>query len=324
MHEQDHNDYVIGVDVGGTKVAAGFVNSAGEIGAVTKVRMVSDGQAEEGTNAVAGAIDSLMDMGKKKKWAIRAIGICAPGPLDPHTGVIINPPNVPCWRKYPLAAEISRRYRLPVKIENDANAAALAEVLWGAGKGFAKVFYLSIGTGIGTGLILDGKIYNGRTGAAPEGGHVSIDYRGPVCSCGKRGCIEVYVSGPAIAKRAQARLESARVKHAAILDLVAGQVSAVTCEVVSQANAAGDAIAKETLLETVDLISVWLGNIIDLLEPDVIVVGGGVAAVLHPFFGDIRAQLPRWCINSRAQEIPIVPAHYGAESGIAGGAALCQ
>jgi glucokinase len=321
---QDKNDYVIGVDVGGTKVAAGFVNSAGEIGAVTKVRMVSDGRAEDGANAVAGAIDHLLDLGKQNQWAIRAIGICAPGPLDPHTGVIINPPNVPCWRNYPLAAEISSRYRLPVKIENDANAAALAEVLWGAGKGFAKVFYLSIGTGIGTGLIIDGKIYNGRTGAAPEGGHVSIDYRGPVCSCGKRGCIEVYVSGPAIAKRAQARLESANVKHTPILDLAGGQLAGVTCEVVSQAHSAGDAVAKETLLETVDLLSVWLGNIIDLLEPDVIVVGGGVAAVLQPFFGDIRERLPRWCINSRAQEIPIVPAHYGAESGIAGGAALCQ
>jgi glucokinase len=324
MAVSQKTDFVIGVDVGGTKVAAGFVNSAGEIGAVTKVRMVSDGQAEDGANAVAGAIDYLMDMGKKKQWAVGAIGICAPGPLDPRTGIIINPPNVPCWRNYPLAAEISRRYQLPVRIENDANAAALAEVLWGAGKGFAKVFYLSIGTGIGTGLILDGKIYNGRTGAAPEGGHVSIDYRGPVCSCGKRGCIEVYVSGPAIAKRAQARLEAANVEHAPILDLAGGQLTGITCEVVSQAHSAGDVLAKETLLETVDLISVWLGNIIDLLEPEVIVVGGGVATVLQPFFGDIRERLPRWCINSRAQEIPIVPAHYGAESGIAGGAALCQ
>jgi glucokinase len=265
-----------------------------------------------------------MDMGKKNQWTIRAIGICAPGPLDPHTGLIINPPNVLCWRNYPLADEISSRYGLPVKIENDANAAALAEVLWGAGKGFTKVFYLSIGTGIGTGLILDGKIYNGRTGAAPEGGHVSIDYRGPLCNCGKRGCIEVYVSGPNIAKRAKARLESANVQHSPILELAGGQMTGVTCEVVSRASAAGDAIAKETLLETVDVLSVWLGNIIDLLEPDVIVVGGGVAAVLQPFFDDMRSQLPRWCINSRAQEIPIVPAHYGAESGIAGGAALCQ
>jgi glucokinase len=312
----------IGVDVGGTKVAAGFVNSDGEIGAVTRVPMVRDAQAADGLNAVTGAIDGVVELGKKNSWRIRGIGICAPGPLDPFTGVIINPPNVPCWRNYPLASEISKRYHLPVKIENDANAAALAEAFWGAGKGFGKVFYASIGTGVGTGLILDGQIYNGRTGAAPEGGHLTIDYRGPLCGCGKRGCIEILVSGPAIARRAQAKLKSANVSHSPILDLANGEISAVTCEVVSQANAAGDAIARETLLETVEMLAVWLGNIIDLLEPDVIIVGGGVAAVLQPFFSDIKSRLPQWSVNSRCLEIPLVPAHYGANSGIAGGAAL--
>jgi glucokinase len=320
----DPNNYVIGVDIGGTKIAAGFVNPAGEIGEVTRVPMVSDADAAAGLNAVATAIDYLLDMAKKRAWAVTAIGICAPGPLDPNTGVVINPPNVPCWRNFPLAAEISRRYDLPVKIENDANAAALAEFLWGAGKGYSKVFYLSIGTGIGSGFVLDGHIYNGRTGAAPEGGHQTIDYRGPVCGCGKRGCIEVFVSGPAIARRAQAKLQSANLPHSPILDLAGGNIAAVNCELVSKANAAGDLLAKEVLVETVELLSVWLGNIIDLLEPDVIVVGGGVAPVIQPFFNDIRDRLPHWCVNSRCQEIPLVPAHYGAHAGIAGGAALCQ
>jgi glucokinase len=324
MTAHDQNNFVIGVDVGGTKVAAGFVNSAGEIGDVTRVRMVSDADAAAGLNAVAEAIDKLLDIGRKREWKISAIGICAPGPLDPHTGVVINPPNVPCWRNYPLAAEISQRYHLPVNIENDANAAALAEVLWGAGKGHAKVFYISIGTGIGTGFILDGHIYNGRTGAATEGGHVSIDYQGPICGCGKRGCIEAFISGPAIAKRAQAKLEAANIRHSPILDLADGKIAGVTCELVSRANTAGDPLAKATLLETVELLAVYLGNTIDLLEPDVIIVGGGVAAVLQPFFNDLRERIPNWCINSRCREIPLVPAHYGANSGIAGGAALCH
>jgi glucokinase len=324
MTAHDQNNFVVGVDVGGTKVAAGFVNSAGEIGDVTRVRMVSDADAAAGLNAVAEAIDKLLDIGRKREWKISAIGICAPGPLDPHTGVVINPPNVPCWRNYPLAAEISQRYHLPVNIENDANAAALAEVLWGAGKGHAKVFYISIGTGIGTGFILDGHIYNGRTGAATEGGHVSIDYQGPICGCGKRGCIEAFISGPAIAKRAQAKLEAANIRHSPILDLADGKIAGVTCELVSRANTAGDPLAKATLLETVELLAVYLGNTIDLLEPDVIIVGGGVAAVLQPFFNDLRERIPNWCINSRCREIPLVPAHYGANSGIAGGAALCH
>src|ERR1700730_8281393 len=162
MPSSDQNNYVIGVDVGGTKVAAGFVNHTGEISHVTRVPMVSDGDATVALNSVIEAIDSLVAKAKQNHWTIRAIGICAPGPLDPNTGVVINPPNLPCWRNFPLAAEISSRYKLPVKIENDANAAALAEVLWGAGKGHAKVFYISIGTGIGTGLILDGQIYKRR------------------------------------------------------------------------------------------------------------------------------------------------------------------
>src|SRR3984957_16556351 len=324
MATSDQNNYLIGVDIGGTKVAAGFVDHAGEINYVTPVPMVSDGDATAGLNSVIAAIDSLLSKAQQNRWTIRAIGICAPGPLDPNTGVVINPPNLPCWRNFPLAPEISKRYRLPVKIENDANAAALAEVLWGAGKGYAKVFYISIGTGIGTGLILDGHIYNGRTGAATEGGHVSIDYRGPVCGCGKRGCIEVFISGTAIAKRAQAKLEAANLSHSPLLDLAGGKSVAVATEFVNKAHGGGDPIATATLLETVELLAVYLGNTIDLLEPDVIVVGGGVAGVLRPFFDELRARIPSWCINSRCREIPLLSAHYGANSGIAGGAALCN
>lgn len=324
MATNNQDSYVIGVDVGGTKVAAGFVNRSGEISHVTRLRMVSDSDAAAGLSSVTEALDFLLAKAQENHWTIRAIGVCAPGPLDPHTGVVINPPNVTCWRNFPLAAEISNRYHLPVKIENDANAAALAEVLWGAGKGYAKVFYISIGTGIGTGFILDGHIYNGRTGAAPEGGHVSIDYRGPVCGCGKRGCIEVFISGTAIAKRAQSKLAAAHVSHSPMLDLAGGNITAVTTEFVNQAHAGGDPIAAATLLETVEVLAVYLGNTIDLLEPDVIVIGGGVAGVLRPFFDEVRARIPSWCVNSRCREIPLLSAHYGANSGIAGGAALCD
>src|SRR6202140_1908321 len=324
MATSDQNNYLIGVDIGGTKVAAGFVDHTGEIIPVTRVPMVSDGDAAAGLNSVIKAIDSLLAKAQQNHWAIRAIGICAPGPLDPKTGVVINPPNLPCWRNFPLAAEISKRYHRPVKIENDANAAALAEFLWGAGKGHAKVFYISICTAIGTGFVLDGHIYNGRTGAAPEGGPVSIDYRGPICGCGKRGCIEVFISGTAIAKRAQAKLEAVNLPHSPLLDLAGGKIAAVTCEFVDQAHAGGDPVATATLLETIELLAVYLGNTIDLLEPDVIVVGGGVAGVLRPFFDELRARIPNWCINSRCREIPLLSAHYGANSGIAGGAALCN
>jgi glucokinase len=179
-----------------------------------------------------------------------------------------------------------------------------------------------VGTGLGTRIVLDGRIYHGHTGSAGEGGHVSIDYRGPVCSCGKRGCIEVLAAGPAIALRARARIAAEPGRGAALLGLAQEKMEAVTSELVGKAYVAGDAVAREILQETAELLTVWLGNIVDLFDPDVVVVGGGVAAMLNPFFAEIKRLLPGWCVNPRASEIPLVLAHYGADAGIAGGAAL--
>ncbi len=236
--------------------------------------------------------------------------------------MVLNPPNLPCWRNFPLAEKIKSIYKLPVKVDNDANAAALAETRWGAARGYRYVFYATIGTGIGTGIVFDGRIYHGNTGSAGEGGHVSIDYKGPVCGCGKRGCIEILAAGPAIGARARAKF-AASSRPSAILDLANGNVAAVTSELVGKAYAAGDPLAREILQETVELLTPWIGNIIDLLDPDVIVMGGGVAAMLSPFFDEIKNRLPRWCVNPNATDIPLVMAHYGADAGIAGGAALC-
>ena len=313
----------VGVDVGGTKVAAGLVNAHGEILARTRRPMVADGDAAAGLNSVTGAIDALFAENPDARRTLHGIGICAPGPLDPHTGVVINPPNLKCWRNFPLAEEMSRRYGVAVRVDNDANAAALAEYLWGAGQGFKTVFYTCIGTGIGTGIVLDGRVYLGRTGAAAEGGHVSIDYRGPRCGCGKRGCIEVLASGTAIARRAREKLAAEPARHSALRQLSGGKLEMINSEMVGQANTVGDALAAEILLETVELLAVWLGNIVDLLEPEVMIMGGGVAALLTPYFQELRKRLARHCVNSRYAEIPLVPAYYGADSGIAGGAALC-
>jgi glucokinase len=323
MTETD-DTLVVGADIGGTKVAAGLVDRNGEIKTQVRTPMVANREPGDGLAAVVSAIDLLLARDAKTRTSIRGIGICAPGPLDPNTGIVINPPNVTCWRNFPLAAEIGRVYGVPVKVENDANAAALAEAYWGAGRGFRNIFYAGIGTGIGTGIVCDNRIYNGRTGAAAEGGHMSIDYHGPPCGCGKPGCIEILAAGPAIARRARAKLACEKSTRSAILDLVHGNIDAVTSEMVGQAYAAGDPLAKQTLLETVDLLSLWLSNVVDLLEPDVIIIGGGVAAMLNPFFGDIADGLAKYCIISRCREIPLLKAHYGADAGIAGGAALCS
>jgi glucokinase len=315
---------LIGVDIGGTKVAAGLVDAAtGDIRAQVRTPMAASGKAQDGLAAVEKAIGLLLKNTGTEVHEVRGIGVCAPGPLDPTAGVIVNPPNVPCWRDFPLAAELSKLYRVAVRLDNDANAAGLAETIWGAGRGYGNVFYVTIGTGIGTGIVLDGKILHGRTGAAGEGGHVSIDYRGPKCACGKRGCIETLAAGPAIGKAARARLTERPGDSNLLLELAGGKIDAVTSEMVGQAFAKGDRIAKEVLEQTVEYLSYWLGNVVDLLEPEVVIVGGGVSLMLKPFFAELRKKLPVFCENQRAGETPIVASHYGEDAGIAGGAALC-
>ena len=316
--------FIVGVDIGGSKIAAGLVTPTGEIHCHTRVPMLPNDGPVAGLATVIQAIDRVCAKAVESGCdrSLRGIGICCPGPLDPNSGVIINPPNLPCWRNFPLADEVSRKYKVPVKVDNDANAAALAEVLWGVGRGYCNIFLTILGTGIGTGIVFDGRIYHGRTGAAGEGGHVSIDYRGPLCGCGKPGCIEAFAAGPAIAKRARAKLSSSGAPESVLLRLANGQCSSVTAEMVGEAYSQGDPVAAETLRETVELLSVWLGNMIDLLEPDVIIVGGGVGALMQPFLGEIRALLPSCCVNQRCQEIPLLPAFYGGDAGIAGGAAL--
>lgn len=312
---------ILGVDIGGTKVAAGLVNTRGEIGFKTRVPMVASGDAAAGLAAVCSAIDAVRQANPGAN--IAAIGISSPGPLDPTAGVVINPPNLPCWRNFPLADEVRKAYSLPTRVDNDANAAGLAEALWGAAVGYKNVFYATLGTGIGTGIVFDGKLYHGRTGAAAEGGHMSIDFHGPRCGCGKRGCIEVLASGPAIGQRARNTLERAGARGAKLIELAGGSLEKVTAEVVGDAWRAGDQLAAEILQKTCELLTCWLGSVVDLLEPDVMVIGGGVGELIEGWFEYIRKLLPRWSINQRCQEIPLVRAKYLADSGIAGAAALC-
>ena len=313
----------VGVDIGGTKVAAGLVTPRGQILSKVRVPMASREGEAAGLQAVEKAIDAALDADPARKSSIAGIGIVSPGPVDPRRGIVVNPVNLPCWRNFPLVAEIKKSHGLPTVLDNDANAAALAEAIWGAGAGCESVFYVTIGTGIGTGLVLDGRIYHGRTGAAVEGGHVSIDYRGEQCGCGKRGCIEVLAAGPAVARRARKRLEAVSKEGAKLRSLVGGNVDSVTPEMVAQAWRDGDALAAAILEETADLLAVWLGNMIDLLEPDVIVVGGGMSEVIFRWSARLLEQIPKWSVNSRCGEIPLVRAKYGEDSGIAGGAALC-
>lgn len=282
--------------------------------------MAAQGTARDGLASVLRPLDTVL--GDPRAQGVYSIGVSVPGWVDIERGVLLSAANIPCWRNFPLVREIRKHCRLPVQIGNDANVAALAEAHWGAGRGRRRVFYVTLGTGIGTGIVLDGHVYAGRSGGASEGGHVSINFRGPRCGCGKRGCIEVYASGTAIARRAR-RLESVRgARRSLLLRLARGNVSAISAEHVVQAGAAGDALAARILGEAAEALAIWLGNMIDLLEPDIIVVGGGIGRPMMSMREQVRQSLERWSANPRWRQIPIVLARYRADSALVGAAAL--
>lgn len=262
---------VIGVDIGGTKIAAGLVNDRAEV----LTSRVLETRAAEGFDVSVAQLWGILD--DLRTPEVKAIGICAPGPLDPLSGVVLNPPNLPGWVNIPLARLARERFELPVHLENDCNAAGLAEARYGAARGSKHVFYAGIGTGIGTGIILNGEIYHGAHGSAGEGGHVTIDYRSPiVCNCGVAGCIETLASGTAIEK------------HKLDLD------------------------------ETAERIGAWLGAMVSLLDPEIVVVGGGVARLGEPLFARLGEIVPRKTINPFPPKI--VRAKF--DSGIIGAAAV--
>ncbi|MGH9451170.1 MAG: ROK family protein [Terriglobia bacterium] len=314
---------IVGIDVGGTKVAGGLVTPKGRL----HDPMVVPTSAKDGVKTSFLQVTRLIERLIRRaggKQNVAGIGLSSPGALDTETGLVINAPNLPGWDRLRLSYEIERIFGVPSRVENDANLAGLAEVLFGAARGYKNVFYVTVSTGIGTGIIIDRKIYHGNKGVAGEGGHVSIDYRSPYrCTCGTVGCIEVLASGPAMARRARVRLEQEHAAPSLLRDLTHGQLRLITPKMIAAAAAKGDVIAREILDETGFFLGVWLGGMISLLDPAAIVIGGGVARIGKPLFSKMRETLLVYTINPpMAAKIPILPAKLQQNVGIYGAACL--
>jgi glucokinase len=313
----------IGIDIGGTKIAGGLVNAKGLL--VTSI--VVPTRAEKGLQSSLGQVLSLIERLVRQargKDNVRGVGICAPGPLNPRTGVVLTPPNLPGWRNVPLAGLVQERFGLPTVVDNDANAAGLAEVLIGAAAGCRDIFYVTVSTGIGTGVIIDRKIYHGKNGVAGEGGHVVIDYRSPyLCGCGTRGCIEALASGPSISRRARVLLEQEHGVPSLLRTLSGGDPSRITPMMIAHAARRRDRLAQKILDETGFYLGVWLGGMVSLFDPEAIVIGGGVSQIGKPLFDKIRETVPQHTINrSFVASLPIVPAKLQKNVGVYGAASL--
>jgi glucokinase len=314
---------IVGVDVGGTKVAGGLVTLKGRL---TKTLVVPT-YAEKGFKTsyaqVVHLIEKLVNLAGGKE-NVAGIGVCAPGPLNPKTGVIINPPNLPGWRNIPLARSLANHFQLPAIVENDANAAGFAEVLFGAAVGYRDVFYVTVSTGIGTGVIIDKKIYHGKNGVGGEGGHVSVDIKSPYrCGCGTLGCIEALAAGPGMARRARVALEQEHSRPSLLRELSGGEFAKITPVMIQAAARKGDPIAKFIIDQTGFYLGAWLGGMVSLFDPEAIVIGGGVSQIGKPLFDKIRETIPAYTINRRfVPKLPILPAKLQKNVGIFGAASL--
>lgn len=315
--------FIVGIDLGGTNIGAGAMPTDGtrEIA----MRMVPT-RAEEGSAAVVGRIvrmiEDVIEQTRAETGAERSdflgVGIGSPGPLDRERGVVIVSPNLG-WRDFPLRDEVGSRVNLPASLDNDANCATLGEWWCGAARGGRNVVGLTIGTGIGGGLIFDGKLYHGSSDAAGEIGHTTIDPTGRRCRCGNYGCLEAYASGPAIAERAREVLD---VDGDSILhDLVNGDVSRITAATVFEASKRGDRVALEVVRDTAHFLGVGISNLINILNPDIVVVAGGVTQAGDLLFDPLRAEVRRRAFKSSVDACKIVPGALPLSAGVVGAVA---
>lgn len=311
-------DYVVSVDLGGTQVRAALVDATGKIHA----RSNTSTRSEEGQDAVIDRIFECISevMGSMPKDEIRGIAIGAPGPLNPWTGVITEAANLSGWYDVPLVHIIEERFEMPTLLGNDANVAALAERRFGAAQGTANMIYMTVSTGIGGGIIVEGELLLGSDGLAGEVGHQTIDINGPSCNCGNTGCLETLAAGPAIARRTVDRLQAGAVST--IPELVKGDLDEVTAAVVSKAASGGDALAIEMLRVAGFYIGVGIVNLLHLFNPELIIIGGGVSKAGDFLFEPIRRTVSERAMDSMQSGVRILPAALGDDVVLLGAACL--
>ncbi len=308
----------IGIDLGGTKIAGLLADAGGNIFAQEQIPT----QKEEGQERVLARIYSLVRalMNKAEPGAVKGIGICSPGPLNIETGVIIEAPNLQ-WTNTPLAALMEKEFGLPVVLENDANAAAFGEYMYGAARGVKDMLYMTVSTGIGGGIIANGELVYGRDFSAGEIGHMVILPGGPVCGCGRRGCVEALASGTAIAREAKARLAKGE-KSLLQADFSGENLHRLTAKEVKEAAAQGDALALSVLEKAFYYLGIAVGNLVNILNPEMVVIGGGVAKMGPYLFEPVQKNIGLSAFPHMYRNLPVVPAQLGGEAGTKGMVAL--
>ena len=309
----------IGVDIGGTKVAGGVVDESGRVLVSDKRETpAQDPKATEDT--IAGAVNHLAG----SYPGITAAGIGAAGFIDQQRSTVLFAPNL-AWREEPIKAELEKRVGLRIVIENDANAAAWAETRFGAGRGHDQVVCVTVGTGIGGGIVLDRQLYRGRWGVAGEFGHMRVVPGGLRCGCGNKGCWEQYASGNALVREGRELAESGSPLADALLDLAGGDVSAITGPLITRAAKDGDATSIELLEDAGRWLGVGLASLAAILDPGCFVIGGGVSDAGDLLLGPATDSFHRSLVGRGYRpEAEIKIAELGPDAGLVGAADLAR
>lgn len=307
-------DKIIGIDIGGTKIAIGRADINGDL--EESLRFSTN--VGRGYRAILGEI-----IEKTQKLfndrSVKAIGIGCGGPLDSKRGRILSPPNLPGWDDVPIVEDIKDVFNLPVYLENDANAAALGEFHFGAGRNVNNMVYLTLSTGIGGGIIVNNRLIHGVRDSGGEVGHQTVLPDGPLCNCGNRGCLEAISSGTGITKRFKEKLILGR---NSIVKSWIKDMSEIDAKMIADAAKLGDALAKEIWDEAIYYLGIGISNIITILSPEMIVLGGSLTKYGESLFIRVKEIVKERVKLVPVEEIPIVQAELGDNVGILGAVAV--
>ena len=313
-------DLILGVDLGGTKILTAVINPQGKI-------LSRDHSITPATKGHKAVIQSILESAhralEQADVAISdliVIGVGAPGLVNPEKGILFTSPNLPGWRDVPLRDTIQEKLGKKTFLINDANAAALGEFYFGAARGTRNFIYITISTGIGGGIVIDGKIYSGAIGAAGEVGHMTVDDDGPICNCGNRGCWETLASGTALAREARHRIEEG--VRTSILEYADGDVEKVTAQGIHSAAKQGDSLAKELIGRTGYYVGVGLANLVNIFNPELIVIGGGLSNIGDMLFEPAFKVAGERAYKEAFQAVRFASAELGRNSGVLGAAAF--
>ncbi len=303
----------IAIDIGASRMrAASYTTKSIEPILYNHIPTRSEGMPIE--DRLANLIESVWP----PDYEIKTIAAACPGPLDPKNGIVINPPNIPEWNYYPLQEFLSSTFKVPAAINNDANLAAYGEYSFGAGRGFSNLIYLTISTGIGGGIIVDDKLLTGTAGFAGEIGHTMVLHQGPECSCGQKGHLEAFASGPSIVRWVKSKLEDdSALEHFSEVEL--------TAKIISDAAENGDELAIAAYERAGKFIGVAIADLLHIFNTSLVIIGGGVSRAGDLLFNPIRQSVASSIISDvYIDNLQILPASLGDDSGLMGALVLSR